>query len=83
LAALLMHEPIGTINQAIAAGSTVRVDLPVPVPVFIVYETAFEDSDGKLEFWPDVYGRDLEIWRHLYPVRMPIEEAEPRGQPLS
>ncbi|MGA8755176.1 MAG: L,D-transpeptidase family protein [Stellaceae bacterium] len=83
LAALLMHQPIDQINQAIATGSTTRVNLPVPVPVFIVYQTAFVDTDGKLQFRPDVYNRDVEIWRHLYPVRQPVEEAEPSEQPLS
>ena len=83
LAALLMQQPIGEINQAIATGSTTRVNLPAAVPVFIVYETAFADTDGNLEFWPDVYDRDAEIWRHLSPVRNPVKEAAPAGQPLS
>jgi murein L,D-transpeptidase YcbB/YkuD len=37
------------------------------VPVFVAYETAFADTDGKLQFRPDVYGRDAEIWQHLQP----------------
>ena len=81
LAALLMHEPIDKINQAIATGNTTRVKLPVPIPVFVVYQTAFVGPDGKLEFRPDVYKRDAEIWRHLFPVRKPVEEAEPPGLP--
>ncbi|HEY5379030.1 MAG TPA: L,D-transpeptidase family protein, partial [Pseudolabrys sp.] len=48
LAALLMQEPIEAINQAIAAGSTTRTNLPAPVPVFVVYQTAFLDTDGTL-----------------------------------
>jgi len=81
LAALLMQQPIDTINQAIAMGSTSRSNLPAPVPVFVVYQTAFVDSDGTLQFHPDVYNRDAEIWPHLYPVRQPVEEREPPGQP--
>ncbi|HVH73563.1 MAG TPA: L,D-transpeptidase family protein [Stellaceae bacterium] len=83
LAALLMHQPIDKVDQAIATGSTTRVNLPVPVPVFVVYQTAFVGTGGKLEFRPDVYNRDAEIWRDLYPVRKPAEEAELPGQPLS
>ncbi len=81
LAALLMQQPIDTINQSIAMGSTTRRNLPAPVPVFVVYQTAFVDSDGTLQFRPDVYSRDAEIWRHLYPVRQPVAEREPPGQP--
>jgi murein L,D-transpeptidase YcbB/YkuD len=81
LAALLMQQPIDTINQAIATGGTIRRNLPAPVPVFVVYETAYVDSDGTLQFRPDVYNRDAEIWPHLDPERQPVAEREPAGQP--
>jgi murein L,D-transpeptidase YcbB/YkuD len=55
LAALLMRQPTDRINQTIATGSTTRGELPQPVPVFVVYETAFADVDGRLQFRPDVY----------------------------
>jgi L,D-transpeptidase YcbB len=64
-AALLMQQPIDTINQEIAKGSTTRNNLPVPVPVFVAYQTAFVDTDGTLQFCPDFYNRDAEIWRQL------------------
>jgi len=65
LASLVMQQPIDTINQAIATGETSRTSLPVPVPVFVVYQTAFVDTKGTLQFRPDVYSRDAEIWAHL------------------
>src|SRR4051812_25198512 len=43
LAALLMRQPIEAIDEAIATGSTKWSALPTPVPVFVVYETAFAD----------------------------------------
>jgi murein L,D-transpeptidase YcbB/YkuD len=64
-AALLMRQPIDTINQGIAAGNTTRNNLPVPVPVFVVYQTAFVKTDGTLQFCPDFYHRDAEIWQQL------------------
>jgi murein L,D-transpeptidase YcbB/YkuD len=83
LAALLMQQPIDTINQAIAMDGTNRRNLPAPVPVFVVYETAYVDSDGTLQFHPDVYNRDAEIWPHLDPVRQRVAQrgppVEPRG----
>jgi L,D-transpeptidase YcbB len=65
LAALLMQKPIDTINQEIAMGSTTLSNLPPPVPVFVVYQTAFVDTDGKLQFRRDFYNRDAEIWQQL------------------
>jgi L,D-transpeptidase YcbB len=81
LAALLMQQPIDTINQSIATDGTNRSNLPAPVPVFVVYQTAFVDSDGTLQFRPDVYNRDAEIWPRLDPVRQRVAKREPPGQP--
>ena len=80
MAALLMRQPIDRINQAIAMGSTTRGALPQPVPVFVVYETAFADVDGSLQFRADVYGRDAEIGPHLNPERRPLAERDARTQ---
>jgi murein L,D-transpeptidase YcbB/YkuD len=80
LAALLMDRPIDEIEQAIATGDTTRSDLPRPVPVFVIYETAFADADGKLQFRPDFYGRDPEIWIGLDPERRPAAESELSSQ---
>jgi murein L,D-transpeptidase YcbB/YkuD len=67
LAALVMQQPLETIDRTIATGDTARTPVPKAVPVFVVYETAFADADGKLQFRPDIYGRDAEIWRSLAP----------------
>jgi murein L,D-transpeptidase YcbB/YkuD len=72
LAALLMRQPLDAINQAIATGSTTRSELPAAVPVFVVYETAFADGDGRLQFRADVYGRDAEIWPNFAPERRAV-----------
>ena len=50
---------------AIATGDTNRTKVPKPVPVFVTYETAFADADGKLQFRPDIYNRDAAIWQSL------------------
>ena len=83
LAALLMQQPIDKIDQDIAMGETTRINLPAPVPVFVVYQTAFVDSDGKLQFRPDVYNRDSDIWAHLDSVPQPVAEHELLRQPRS
>jgi murein L,D-transpeptidase YcbB/YkuD len=80
LAALLMRQPTDRINQTIATGGTTRGELPQPVPVFVVYETAFADVDGRLQFRPDVYGRDAEIGQRLNPQGRPLAERDARAQ---
>ena len=57
-----------------SAGDTSRTPVPKPVPVFVVYETAFVDADGKLQFRPDPYGRDAEIWGALSPRAQKVAE---------
>ena len=81
LAGLLMRQPVDAIDQAIATGRTTYSNLPQPVPVFVVYETAFADADGSLRFRPDVYGRDAEIWQHLDPARRTLAERDARNRP--
>lgn len=78
MAALLMQQPIEAIDQAIATGSTTYSTLSAPVPVFVVYETAFADANGRLQFRPDVYGRDAEIWQSLDSARRAVAERDAR-----
>lgn len=80
-AALLMQQPIDAIHQGIAVGGTTRNSLPRPIPVFVTYQTAFADAAGKLEFRPDFYKRDADIWRQLqrHPQeRNPLVQADSR-----
>lgn len=81
LATLLLQRPMETINQRIALGHTNSLPLPQPVPVFFVYQTAFVDQNGGLEFRPDVYQRDEEVWQHLHrATQAPVAEREQAGQ---
>jgi murein L,D-transpeptidase YcbB/YkuD len=65
LAALLMKQPLEAIEEKIAAGTTTRSTLPEPVPVFVTYQTAFLDTEGRLQFRDDFYGRDEDLHRRL------------------
>jgi murein L,D-transpeptidase YcbB/YkuD len=84
LAALLLQQPVAVINQGIARGDTNRRMLPASIPVFMVYQTAFAGPDGGIEFRPDVYQRDAEIWQRLHPAgQAPVAQGTPAGQPRS
>jgi len=53
------------IVAAIESGKNHRVNVPEPVPVYILYWTAWVDSDGTVEFRDDVYGYDEELQQEL------------------
>lgn len=46
------------LSGAVASGETQHLALPEPLPVYMLYWTAFADADGAMEFRPDRYGRD-------------------------
>jgi len=48
----------GTVDAMLARGETRTINLVTPVPVYLVYFTAFEDDDGDVAFRRDIYGRD-------------------------
>jgi murein L,D-transpeptidase YcbB/YkuD len=64
-AALLMEEPLDVIQKKVATSGTVRRALPKPVPVFVLYHTAFASAARDLEIRPDFYGRDEALWERL------------------
>jgi murein L,D-transpeptidase YcbB/YkuD len=53
------------IARAVASGRTLRARLATPVPVRLVYRTAWIDADGTLQFRPDIYARDAALARRL------------------
>jgi murein L,D-transpeptidase YcbB/YkuD len=71
LAQLLLKQGPEPIDRGIALGYTSRRALPTPVPIFIVYQTAYVESDGEIRFSSDPYERDEEIWQHLTHARQP------------
>ncbi|HYL06171.1 MAG TPA: L,D-transpeptidase family protein [Thermoanaerobaculia bacterium] len=50
--------PPPAVEAALATGRTVTIRLRRPLPVHILYQTAWVDPDGTLELRPDVYGHD-------------------------
>jgi murein L,D-transpeptidase YcbB/YkuD len=53
----------------LAAGRTRELALSTPVPVRLVYFTAFIESDGVVQFRSDLYGRDATLARALGQTR--------------
>lgn len=57
--------PEALFQSRLKTGAESRVTLEEPVPVHIVYRTAFTNVTGALQFRRDVYGRDAAIWNAL------------------
>lgn len=49
---------IQKIHEIIDSGETVPVDLQEPIPIYLVYWTAWVSSDGHVYFRKDIYGWD-------------------------
>lgn len=58
-------DPQGYFQSRLNTGVETRVNLDEPVPVHIVYRTAFTNVTGSLQFRRDIYGRDAKIWNAL------------------
>ena len=65
----LLAKQVGNPEEVFQAhlrtGRERRVDLEAPVPVHLIYRTAFVPADGRVQFRRDIYGRDARIWNAL------------------
>jgi murein L,D-transpeptidase YcbB/YkuD len=67
------------IAAAIATGASQRIPVARPVPVYILYWTAFVAPDGLVHFRDDVYGRDGRLDAALAAGAAVPGPARPRG----
>ena len=51
-------EQPGRVQEILAAGNPLDLNLTHPVPVYFAYITAWAERDGAIQFRPDIYGRD-------------------------
>jgi murein L,D-transpeptidase YcbB/YkuD len=62
LAAFLLNDGTQQMEEEVLAnihlGSNQGVTLPIAVPIYLVYWTAWVDQDGKMNFRDDIYKRD-------------------------
>jgi murein L,D-transpeptidase YcbB/YkuD len=69
LAALLLDDRVASLHTSLAdmadTWQTHYVALSKPVPVTLVYRTAWLDANGRLVLGDDAYGRDARLWRAL------------------
>ena len=69
------------IQEALDSGETKSVPLPAPLPVHILYWTAWVDDDGTVQFRKDIYGHDGELDRALAAEpKVTLDPAALRGE---
>jgi murein L,D-transpeptidase YcbB/YkuD len=75
---LLRNDPDWNTEKIVAAmnrTSEHAVKLKNPVPVFIIYYTAWVDNEGRLNFRDDVYRHDAELVKKMFvPAAAPAAE---------
>jgi len=58
-------DPVGTFQSILQSGRNTRLYLDEPIPVHLIYRTAFTSADGRVHYRNDVYNRDARIWQRL------------------
>ncbi len=63
LAAALLDDTWDTekLLAEVETGERRKISLPEPVPVYFVYQTAWVDPDGQVQFRNDIYGRNRKL----------------------
>lgn len=65
LLAAQSDDPVGLFQSHLKTGTESRVTLDAPLPVHLVYFTAYPANTGRMEYRRDIYGRDAAIFRAL------------------
>ncbi len=47
--------------ESMFGGNEININFAKPIPVYLTYQTAFVDENGKLQLREDVYGRDAKM----------------------
>ena len=58
-------DPISVFHRFLKTGAEQYVNLQLPVPIYIIYRTAFFAENGRVNFRNDIYGRDKIIFNAL------------------
>ncbi|MDZ4185868.1 MAG: L,D-transpeptidase family protein [Desulfuromonadales bacterium] len=65
---LLRGTPLASpaaLEESLQSASNQTILLPTPIPVYLLYFTAWVETDGTLNFRPDLYQRNLRLDRAL------------------
>ena len=63
MAAAVLGTDLNKIAQNIATGKNMSVQVPQKIPVYVAYFTAWPDTSGNVQYYDDVYKRDMYLQR--------------------
>ncbi|WP_331374491.1 L,D-transpeptidase family protein [Sinorhizobium chiapasense] len=69
MAAAVLGTSIDEVGKQIASGSNKALQVPQKVPVYVSYFTAWPNKTGAVEYFDDVYDRDMYMDRALEATR--------------
>ena len=61
MAAAVLGTSVDDIDAQIESGESTSEPVKSEVPVYLAYFTAWPDSDGRVQYYQDVYGRDAHL----------------------
>jgi len=69
MAAAVLGTTVEDIGKQIAGGRNKGVQVPQKIPVYVAYFTAWPNGDGSVDYFEDVYDRDMYMERALEATR--------------
>ncbi len=69
------NDPVGEFKAHLRTGSENTLMLKTPVPVHLVYFTAWPTAKGRIDYRRDVYGRDARIFNALQAAGVELPEV--------
>ncbi|MEM8872488.1 MAG: L,D-transpeptidase family protein [Pseudomonadota bacterium] len=69
-------DPMGTFKSYLNTGRERYVNLEVPVPVYLTYQSAWIDDAGVPQYRDDVYGRDVRVFDALQAAGVTLGTVE-------
>lgn len=63
-------------HRILSTGKETKVELEKPVPVHLIYRTAYIGPKGEVQYRRDVYGRDAKIWKALQKAGVALPDVQ-------
>ncbi len=76
MAAAVLGISVEDVANEIAGGQNKGVNVPEKIPVYVAYFTAWPNKDGVVEYFDDVYDRDMYMNRALDATRVARRAAQ-------
>ncbi len=70
------NDPQGLFKSKLATGVETLLPLDTPIPVHLVYRTAFTSAKGEMNYRRDIYGRDGRIFDALEKAGVVLREVQ-------